>query len=55
MDEYIRLLQPYREWDIRRLTEDRIIYGGVLHYLQLAAQVVMDVTDFLQREEYIEC
>jgi len=34
LDEYIRLLQPYRAWDIRRLVEDRITYGGVLHYLQ---------------------
>jgi uncharacterized protein YutE (UPF0331/DUF86 family) len=50
LDEYIRLLQPYREWDIRRLTEDRIIYGGMLHYLQLAAQVVMDVSAHLQVE-----
>jgi uncharacterized protein YutE (UPF0331/DUF86 family) len=50
LDEYIRLLEPYREWDVRRLTEDRIIYGGVLHYLQLAAQVVMDVSARLQVE-----
>jgi uncharacterized protein YutE (UPF0331/DUF86 family) len=50
LDEYIRLLQPYRQWDVRRLTEDRIVYGGVLHYLQLAAQVVMDVSAHLQVE-----
>jgi uncharacterized protein YutE (UPF0331/DUF86 family) len=50
LDDYIRLLQPYRQWDVRRLTEDRIVYGGVLHYLQLAAQVVMDVSAHLQVE-----
>jgi uncharacterized protein YutE (UPF0331/DUF86 family) len=50
LDEYIRLLQPYREWNIRRLTEDRIIYGGVLHYLQLSVQVVMDISTHLNIE-----
>jgi len=50
LDEYIRLLQPYREWDGRRLTKDLIIYGGVLHYLQLASQAVMDVSAHLQIE-----
>jgi uncharacterized protein YutE (UPF0331/DUF86 family) len=50
LDEYIRLLQPYAERDIRSLTEDRMIYGGVLHHLQLAAQAVMDVSAHLQVE-----
>lgn len=54
LDEYIRLLDPYREWNIRRLTEDRIVYGGVLHYLQLSAQVVMDVSAHLQVELGLE-
>ena len=50
LDEYVRLLEPCQEWNIRRLTEDRIVYGGVLHYLQLAAQAVMDVSAHLQIE-----
>jgi len=50
LDEYIRLLEPYREWESSRLTEDRITYGGVLHYLQLATQIVMDVSAHLQVE-----
>jgi uncharacterized protein YutE (UPF0331/DUF86 family) len=50
LDEYIRLLEPYRAWSIRRLTDDGIIYGGVLHYLQLAAQVVLDVSVHLNVE-----
>ena len=35
---------------MRRLTKDRMIYGGVLHYLQLASQAVMDVSAHLQIE-----
>ena len=54
LDEYIRLLEPYREWNIRRLTEDRIVYGGVLHYLQLSAQIVMDISAHLQVELDLE-
>jgi uncharacterized protein YutE (UPF0331/DUF86 family) len=50
LDEYIRLLEPYRGWDIQRLTQEPIVYGGVLHYLQLAAQAVMDVSAHLQVE-----
>lgn len=50
LDEYIRLLEPYQDWNIRRLTEDDIIYGGVLHYLQLSAQVVLDVSAHLNAE-----
>jgi len=50
LDEYVRLLEPYQEWSTRRLTEDRIVYGGILHYLQLAAQAVMDVSAHLQVE-----
>jgi uncharacterized protein YutE (UPF0331/DUF86 family) len=50
LDEYIRLPEPYREWESSRLTEDRITYGGVLHYLQLATQIVMDVSAHLQVE-----
>ena len=50
LDGYIRLLQPYRERDIRRLTEDQIQYHGVLRCLQLAAQAVMDVSTHLQVE-----
>ncbi|MCX7681171.1 MAG: DUF86 domain-containing protein [Anaerolineae bacterium] len=44
LDEYIRLLEPYRTQDIRTLVNDRMVYGGVLHYLQLCAQIVMDVS-----------
>lgn len=33
LDEYIRLFEPYRERDFHRLAEDRLIYGGVLHYV----------------------
>jgi len=29
LDEYVRLLEPYQEWSTRRLTEDRIVYGGL--------------------------
>jgi len=54
LNEYIRLLEPYREWDIQRLTKDQIVYGGVLHYLQLSAQVVMDVSAHLQVELGLE-
>jgi len=54
LDEYIRLLEPYREWSIRRLTDDRIVYGGVLHYLQLSAQIVMDISAHLQVELDLE-
>jgi uncharacterized protein YutE (UPF0331/DUF86 family) len=54
LDEYIRLLEPYREWDIQRLTKDQIVYGGVLHYLQLSAQAVMDVSAHLQVELGLE-
>ena len=50
LDEYIRLLQPCREWDVQHLTEDQIRYHGVLRCLQLAAQVVMDVSTHLQVE-----
>ncbi len=50
LDEYTRLLDRYRQWDIHRLTEDRIVYGGVLHYLQLSAQIVLDVSAHLNAE-----
>lgn len=50
LDEYVRLLEPYRDRSARQLTEDRITYGGVLHYLQLSAQIVLDVSARLNAE-----
>jgi uncharacterized protein YutE (UPF0331/DUF86 family) len=50
LEEYIHLLEPYQDWDIQRLTEDEITYGGVLHYLQLSAQIVLDVSAHLNAE-----
>lgn len=54
LDEYIRLLEPYRTQDICALANDRIVYGGVLHYLQLCAQIVMDVSAHLHAELDLE-
>jgi uncharacterized protein YutE (UPF0331/DUF86 family) len=50
LEAYIKLLEPYQDWDIHRLTEDEITYGGVLHYLQLSAQIVLDVSAHLNAE-----
>jgi uncharacterized protein YutE (UPF0331/DUF86 family) len=50
LDDYVRLLEQYRDWDARQLTEDRITYGGVLHHLQLSAQIVLDVSAHLNAE-----
>ncbi len=50
LEEYIHLLEPYQDWDIQRLTGDEITYGGVLHYLQLSAQIVLDVSAHLNAE-----
>ena len=47
---YVGLLQPYAGWSIRRLTENRIRYGGVLHHLQWSSQIVLDVSAHLNAE-----
>lgn len=49
---YIRRLEPYREWTMRRLTENPMTYAGVLHHvrlahMQLSAQIVLDVSAHL--------
>ncbi len=54
LDEYIRILQPYRTCDLGKLVEDRMVYGGVLHYLQLCAQIVMDISSHLHAELDLE-
>lgn len=54
LDEYLRLLERYQRWGIARLTSDRIVYGGVLHYLQLSAQIVLDVGAHLNAELNVE-
>lgn len=50
LDEYVRLLEQYRDRDIWQLTEDPMTYGGILHYLQLSAQIVLDVSAHLNAE-----
>ena len=54
LDEYLRLLERYQRWGVARLTSDRIVYGGVLHYLQLSAQIVLDVSAHLNAELNVE-
>ena len=54
LDEYVRLLQPYRDWDVQQLTDDPMTYVGVLHYLQLSAQVDLDVCAHLNAELGLE-
>ena len=54
LQSYIHRLEPYREWTMRRLTEDPMTYAGVLHHLQLAAQIVLDVSAHLNSALQLE-
>jgi uncharacterized protein YutE (UPF0331/DUF86 family) len=46
--------EPYREWTMRRLTEGPMTYAGVLHHLQLAAQIVLGVSAHLNSALQLE-
>jgi uncharacterized protein YutE (UPF0331/DUF86 family) len=42
--DYVHQLRPYQEWTLKALTDQPIIYNGVLHLLQLSIQSVIDVS-----------
>ena len=44
---YIDRLRPYQGWTLKALTDNPMLWAGILRYLQLAAQCVMDIASHL--------